>query len=180
MGSIGNLNATGNGVRIQNNGYVGNYNGTNSTMVNNGHVENAHLMGTAQTQNNGFMNNVHALNNTFTQNNGTMNNVKLDAFNNERIGFQNNGVTNNLDADVFSTQNNGFIDIQNNGLVKNANLFDNVPWQPPVRRDLITYNNTGTTQNLTTGTAGIGQVDVNNWGNIWNLNASGNTRVWNG
>lgn len=182
MGSIGNLNASGSGIQIKNakTGYIDNYNGINSTMINSGAIKNANVSGNATTYSYGSMMNLNAKDNTTTINTGYLNNAKLNAGDNNTLKFYNMGYTQNLDADVFSRQNTGFINIQNTGTVINADLFDNVPSPPQVRRDLITYNNVGFTENLKAGTAGIGQVDINNWGNIWNLNASGNTHIWNG
>lgn len=182
MGTIGNLYANGSSVRITNKDYIGYYNSNSSTMINDGTINHSKLTGTAQTLNNGLMNSLQASNNTFTQNNKIINNADLIAGNGDHVVFLNNGKTKKLGAEVFSPNNTGFIDIYNNKLVISAELFDNVPWQPPVRRDLITYNqsSSGTTQKLKTGTTGIGEVDVINRGSIWDLYASGNTNIWNG
>ena len=81
-----------------------------------------------------------------------------------------------MDADVLSPGNNGFINIQNNALIKHLNIFDNVPWDGAgASPDLITVNNggTGIIQLIDAGTAGIGSWQVNDWGAIWSFNGSG-------
>lgn len=165
MGTIGNLNATGN-VFTQNNGLINNYNARgNAQMLNNGHVEN-----------------LFQTDNTFTMNNGSITNARLFAGDNDNVGFQNNGFTKNVDADVFSRANTGFITIGNAGQINNVDMFDNVPAPPPpVNRggDLITLNNTGHINNVKADTAGLGMNIINNWGAIDQLTAAGNTNIWN-
>jgi hypothetical protein len=164
-------------IANSNSGYVGNLQMNGATLVNSGYVNNMTMTGAAQSQNNNFVNNATMFNNIFMQNNGTVNNAKLFAGNGDNIGFQNNGTTNNVDADVFSPKNNGFINLQNNGLVKNMDVFDNVPWKPGDPLDLVTVNNVGTIQNMRAGSAGIGEWDLNNWGSVWSLDGSGYGRI---
>lgn len=166
MGTISNLNATGN-VFTMNNGLINNYNARgNAQMLNNGHVEN-----------------LFQTDNTFTMNNGSINNATLFAGDNDNVGFQNNGFVNKIDADVFSRANTGFVNIQNAGQINFVDMFDNVPPppQPPRSSDLITLNNlaSGHINNVNAGTSGLGMNIINNWGAIEALTASGNTNIWN-
>ncbi|MGD9581080.1 MAG: hypothetical protein AB7V50_06885 [Vampirovibrionia bacterium] len=166
MGTIGNLNASGN-VYTQNSGYINNYNAS----------------GTAQMYNAGSVNNLYQTDNTYTFNTGAINNAKLFAGDGDNVGFNNAGFVNNVDADVFSRANTGFINIANSGHINNVDMFDNVPPPPqPVRSsDLITLNNlsTGSINNVNAGTSGLGMNIISNWGAINNLSASGNTQIWN-
>ncbi|MRR20979.1 hypothetical protein EG827_12425, partial [bacterium] len=176
-GSIGNLNMIG-ACSAVNSGYLGNLNMNDSNFVNSGTVNNFTMSGSSQAQNDSFINNIHMLDTISMQNNGTLNNAKLDAFNGDNVSFQNFGTANNVDADVYSTNNNGYITMQNNGLFKNLDIYDNVPWQPGDPVDLITVNNHGSIQNMKSGTGGIGLWDLNNWGNIGYLNGTGRGSLW--
>lgn len=156
--------------------------GGDATIINYGRIESIHLYDSSIMNNYGSAGILIATGTTNISNEGSVDSMDIDSYNYGNVNISNRGFINMLDADVFSPANNGYVYVNNNGLVSSASLMDNVPVAPgqtSLDGDYIQYNEFGSTTYLTTRTVGIGSIDVILYGAATSgeLELSGNTRL---